>query len=67
MKWEYSLVVQEYYSKSSGNVWFLNGAQRADWKGLQCAAVLNLMGREGWELVTAFEYSTSFYFKRPLP
>jgi hypothetical protein len=31
------------------------------------AAVLNLMGREGWELVAAFEYSTSFYFKRPLP
>jgi hypothetical protein len=45
----------------------LNGEQRADWKNMHRAAVLNLMGSEGWELVAAFEYSTSFYFKRPLP
>ena len=53
-KWEYFCMVPDY----SG------GFGRVTEKGVK---ELNDVGRQGWELVTAYSEKSSFCFKRPLP
>jgi hypothetical protein len=72
MNWEY-LVIEKY-----GRHWHVNEFKDESLKGKNGREVLNLMGREGWELVLPLrvhdEFSfylkrrpeLTFYLKRPL-
>ncbi len=71
-QWEYMFVAAEY----EGNLWrarYANGYELANWhRGPSVSAYANMLGAEGWELVTSMTVSAEggtvaallYHFKR---
>ncbi len=50
--------------------WQIDGERVKDWDGAPIKSVLDAMGREGWEMISATRLegdATEYYFKKELP
>jgi len=63
MKWEYAVLTRVLG-------WDLNGVDYRGGAEYSCSEAMNLLGEEGWELVSVEnlgDIDRRFYFKRPVP
>jgi hypothetical protein len=74
MKWEYQVLILSIGECGIG--WTRNAKPAEDLNDKIPSGILNMLGRDGWELVSVLfsnhsvesgEMNQFFYFKRPLP
>ena len=69
MKWTYAVLYHQNGQAPQYRGWNLDGRIQDHFSGLSQSEVLNRLGTEGWELVSAVhrhgEPDPQFYLKRP--